>query len=272
MQLRDRLPSVGVIVPLLLALGAVAWAESEPVTAVNLLASERFWPYRVALTERLPVPGRAEPLAAGTTGVLIRVEPSGLPRVDFGGAGKYELPLATTDLLERANRIRRGELAKEEPNFVHAIKARMLDSASETLRTLPMDVASARQRFLCVFADPDGEGFAALAGALAPLREREDLMTIFLPQGQHGDASVRDRLRALGWTVPFLPDFLSEPYTRTLLAEMAPMPYVLLHTSEGRVIFQGPWSVESFEALRAALDAASAPTAAAYAPSSAASR
>jgi len=228
--------------------------DGEEVTPRNLLASERFWPYRVALTEPHAVVGRSEPLPAGLVGVLIRVESSGLPRIDFGSLGKHEIPVHSTDLLERANGIRRGELEKSEPNFVHAIKARMLDSASDSLRPLRLEASIDRRGFLCVFADPADEGFGALAGALVPLHERHGVMTILFPRGDHPDPEVHEQLRALGWPVPFLSDFLSEPYARTLLPEGTPLPYVMLQTAEGRVLFQGPWRADTSE-LVAAFDA-----------------
>jgi hypothetical protein len=221
------------------------------VTEENLLSQERFWPYRVALTAPWPQ-GR---LPAGMTGVLIRIEESGLPRIDFGRDGKHEVPVARTDLIERANRIRTGELAKPEPNFVHAIKSRMLDSASESLRRLPPGESEDREGFLCVFADPTSEEFGGMAAALASLGERREVLTILFPQGRHPDADVREKLRSLGWTVPFLHGFLAEPYTATLLEPGVPMPQVLLQTNEGRVLVQGPWKPDLAPALRAAMEA-----------------
>jgi hypothetical protein len=227
----------------------------EEITQQNLLARERFWPYRVALSEPHPVIGRSEPLPAGLVGVLIRVESSGLPRIDFGSLGKHEIPVRSTDLLERANGIRRGELEKTEPNFIHAIESRLLDSASDALQPLRIEETIDRPGFLCVFADPDAEGFGELVSALVPLRERHGVMTILFPRGSRPDAAVRDQLRALEWPVPFLPDFLSEPYARTLLSEETPLPYVMLQTAEGRVLFQGPWRADASE-LVAAFDTA----------------
>lgn len=223
------------------------------VVGSNLLASERFWPYRVALIESWD--GAAEPIPRGMTGVLIRVETSGLARIDFGRRGKFEIPVADTDLLERANRIRTGGLEKAEPNFVHAIKTRMLDPASEPLRALPSEASQSRRGFLCVFADPGAAEFAEIAHALAPLRKREEVLTILFAQGSYADAAVRERLRSLAWPVPFSYDFLSEPYTRTLLVAGTSFPALLLQTNEGRVIFQGAWSPQAIAPLVAAWDA-----------------
>jgi hypothetical protein len=67
---------------------------------------------------------------------------------------------------------------------------------------------------------------------------------------------VRDRLRSLGWTVPFLLDFLSEPYTRTLVYGETPMPYVMLQTNEGRVLLEGAWRADLAAELKASVEAA----------------
>ena len=224
------------------------------VTEANLLESERHWPYRVALTAPWPAEtAREDALPPGLTGVLIRVEESGLSRIDFGKWGKHEVPVGRTDLVARANRIRAGEEKKAAPNFVHAIASRMLDSASAEPRPLPVEESATRRGFLCVFADPSDAGFEALARELAPLRERDGVMTIFFPLGRHADGAVRGRLRSLDWPVPYLFDFLSEPYTRTLLAEGTPMPYVMLQTSEGRVILQKRFVPEIANELESAL-------------------
>jgi hypothetical protein len=228
-------------------------AQAAVVTEQNLLASERFWPYQVALTEAWQPVGRAQPLGPEASGVLIRVEASGVARVDIGRDGLYEVPVAKTYLVKLANRIRLGELEKTAPNFVLAIGPRLIDSASDTLRPFPFGAASEAGGFLCVFADPDAPGFAGLAAALAPLRERDGVLTIFFPQGEHSDARVRERLRSLNWPVAFVYDHLSDAYTATLLSEASPTPAVLLQTREGRTLFQSRWRTDVVPALTSAL-------------------
>lgn len=252
------------LLPLLLILGATSGggsrtdtkAEDSAVTAANLLDRERFWPFRIALTEAWQPAGRETPLRAGSTGVVIRVESSGTARIDFSSDGKYEVPIEKTDLVANANRIRRGELAKAQPNFVYTISTRLVDSGSDSLVGFEPDVVADRPGFLCVFADPSAEEFEHLARALATLRDRHGVLTILFPQGSHPDATTRERLRALEWTVPFVYDFLSEPYTRTLLAENTPLPALLLQTDEGRVLHRDAARPSAVPALTAALDAA----------------
>lgn len=225
------------------------------VTAKNLLASERSWPYRVALTEPWQPPGAKTTLKRGHVGVLIRVESSGNPRIDFGMRGKYEVPTAKTDLVERSNEIRLGKQQKEAPNFVYAIRTRMIDAASEGPRIFPAERVHGHPGFLCVFADPSSEDFPKLAEALVPLSERHGVMTIFFPIGNHDDAKIRKQLRELGWTPPFLHDFLSEGYIRTLVSPDTAFPALLLQTDEGRLLYLGAADPERVPELTAVLDA-----------------
>jgi hypothetical protein len=220
-------------------------ADEPIVTTENILASERFWPYRVALTKPWRPPGPGGQLAPGLAGVLIRVEASTRARIDFGRDGVHELPTGATDLIERANRIRRGELEKEAPNFVWAIGARLLDSASPALAPVSLRRVAEHRVFLCVFADPAAADFAELARALGALGEREGLATLYFPQGEHPDSEVFARLRALGWTVPFVHDHLAESYTRSLLTRQSGLPALLLQTDEGRLLLERGWSAES---------------------------
>lgn len=228
-------------------------ANAAVVTDANLLDSERFWPYQVALTRDWRPSGRAQPLGPDASGVLVRVEASGMARVDFGRDGLYEVPVAATDLVSRANRIRLGELAKLAPNFLLAIAPRLVDSASDSLRPYAFASATEGSGFLCVFADPDSKGFASLAAALAPLHGQHGVLTILFPQGTHPDAQVRERLRSLKWPVPFVYDHLSEAYTRSLLNEANSPPTLLLQTKDGRVLFQAPARIAAVRELTAKL-------------------
>jgi hypothetical protein len=234
-------------------------AGAPVVTERNLLASERFWPYQVALTRPCTPVDRSEALPGGLLGVLIRVEASGSVRIDFGRDGNYEVPLGATDLVARANQIRRGELPKLAPNFVLAIGPRLIDSSAVALRPFGLRAAAEQRGFLAVFADPAATDFADLANSLAPLREREGVLTVLFPQGEHRDARVGEQLRALHWPVPFVYDHLAEAYTRTLLPQTTPVPTLLLQTSEGRVVFQGKWKPSAMAQLSSALEAAFGP-------------
>jgi hypothetical protein len=223
-----------------------AYQVSDPqaarITAANLLANDRFWPYQVALVEAWRPEPRQRPLPADIAGVLIRVEASGAARIDFGRDGLHTVPLEATDLLARANAVRLGEAEKSAPNLVLDIAPRLLDAGAETLRPYGVRPALAYPRFLCLFADPSAAGFDELATALAPLQQRADVLTVLFPLGSHPDAALRERLRALAWPVPFLLDHLAEPYAAALLPDGMEAPALMLLSNEGRVLLAGPYS------------------------------
>ena len=100
----------------------------------------------------------------------------------LGRDGLYEVPVDATDLVERGeSHPPRGIIRKMAPNFVLAIAPRLVDSAGPTLRPYLAEDAARHEGFMAVFADPDAEGFAALAKALAPLSKREAVLTILFP-------------------------------------------------------------------------------------------
>jgi hypothetical protein len=188
--------------------------------------------------------------------VLIRVEPSGQARIDFGRHGLHEVPVVETDLVKEANRVRTGALEKVAANFVLAIGPRLLDATAQAPRAFPFRDVTGYRDFLCVFADPAAKGFDALAKALAPLGTRSDLLTILFPQGKVDDGELAGRLRGLGWTPALVHDHLAEAYTATLLRDPKAMPALLLQTGEGRALFEGRWAGEVPAGLAAALDRA----------------
>jgi hypothetical protein len=225
---------------------------AAPVTAENVLQRERFWPYQVALVRAWEPGDGRRALPSGTAGVLVRVEPGGRARIDFGRDGLYAIPLSATDLVEGANRVRRGELDKIAANFVLALGPRLLHSDGEPMRPVRLTDVFTYRSFLAVFASLDQ--LEAIAPVLAPLAHRKDVMTLVLPQGELPDAQVRERLRALHWEVPFVYDHLAEPYTPSLLPEGMRPPAVVLQSAEGRVLFASAWSADVGAGLSAALD------------------
>jgi hypothetical protein len=234
-----------------------AYTADDPraaaVTRENLFASERFWPYQVALVgDWTPAEG-ARPIPSGSTGVLVRMETGERTRIDFGRDGIHSVPLAQTDLLERANRVRRGELSKTAPNFVLALGPRLVDPAADPIRPFPLAAVFGHPGFLSVFADSDQ--LESMALALAPLAGRHGVLTLVLPQGEVPDARIGEQLRRLGWRVPFVYDHLAEAYTPSLLSEGLRMPAVMLQTAEGRVLFQSTWGSDVGARLAAALEA-----------------
>lgn len=243
--------------------------DAPIVTESNLLASERFWPYQVGLTRSLRPAGSDTALPLGTSGVLIRVGEGGIARVDFGRDGLFDVPVGATDLVERANRVRRGELEKSAPNYVLALGTRLADSAADPPRGFSFREVTERRGFVSVFADPLGDDFAALAVSLAPLRERSDVLILLFPQGGRRDPEVYEKLRALDWTVPFVLAHLTAPYTQILLPDGVVPPAILVQTAEGRLLWNGRWSPSAAAEVLQVVEGAFAPAAAAKAPAAA---
>jgi len=240
--------------------GALGYRVADPkapaVTAKSLMASERFWPYRVELTRAWQPPGRPKPLAAGEAGVLVRIdEKSGLARIDFGGPGVYEVPVDRTDLIDTANKIRVGELGKIAPNFVTAFGPRLIDTKADKPQSVKPEDLLERNGFLCVFADPSADSFPELVKALAPLADRRGVATVLFPQGKNSDRAVWERLHALGWKVPYVYAHLSAGYTDSLLPAKTQIPVVQLQTPEGRLLLQAGSGPKLEASLRAKIDA-----------------
>lgn len=226
----------------------VADPTAREVTVDNLLASERFWPYLVALTEPMKSPGNAHVLPTGLAGVLIRVENDKTVRLDMGRDGLLLLPVAQTDLLARANAIRLGQATKTAPNLMYALGTRLVDSSADRLLPLGVDVSGGKTAYLCVFSTV-GEELERLSADLKRLPTRSDLLTIFFPQVQQHDAQTRERLRELEWPVPFVYDHMAESYARGLLPAESKQPMVMLLSPEGRIHFAAEWRPGALERL-----------------------
>jgi hypothetical protein len=223
------------------------------VTGGNIFLSERFWPYQVTLDEDTSVGTTGRLLPKGTSGVLLRVEASGMARIDFGRDGLETLPLAKTDLLARANAIRLGTETKTAPNFVLALGPRALNAAKSPPEPVSLKDWGRQAGFLCVFARPTDPAFAALAAELRALPATGRFLTLLFPMGETTDRAIAQRLQTDGWPVVFLRDHLAESYAASLLPEPYAAPCVLLVSPEGRVLHYAPWTAGAGAAVRAAM-------------------
>ncbi|MHA7837941.1 MAG: hypothetical protein ACX98W_10825 [bacterium] len=221
----------------------VAADPSAPeVTAANVASLDRFWPFRVMLREPWTPPGRDRPIEPRPA-VLVRVNGDGTARLDFAQAGRYAVPIGITDLVEAAERVRRGEETKMAPNLVLTLGNKLLDARSDRIRVFHIRPDTPIDAILCVFADPESEAFAALARDLEGLADREDLEIVLFPQTSRlQDFGVGRRLRQLDFPVPFVRDRYKQPFTRSLLSDdPVPLPHVQLATLEGRLLMDGAW-------------------------------
>lgn len=235
--------------------GALAGdAAATPVTYENLYWREAYWPYHVEMTAPWKPEGfEGERLGWGI-GVLVRVEPEGDLRVDFGQFGKYRVPARVTDVVEEANRIRLGERPKDEPNFVLAAINKLVNTTSDPVRYLkPQDIREVRA-YLVVAADPASEDFPEIATALADMDDRPDVMPVLLPQGRHRDDDVLARCKEAGWTHPFAYSRYAEAFKRSIFDEEASLPSVMLQSPEGRVLYTSRWFEGTADAIAKAID------------------
>jgi hypothetical protein len=226
---------------------------AAPVTAKNLLENDRFWPYQVELTRAWKRGEGKRTLPEGTQGVLIRVEADGRARVDFGREGIAMLPVDATDVVARANDVRTGKLEKEAPNFTWAVGVRSIDASVSPANVVLISKLLEQRAFLAVYADAVSPEFDALARDLSRYQDRPGLMTIVFHQGDMGDGLLYDRLRRLGWKVPFVVDYMAEAYTSTLIDEGTKLPYVALQSADGRLYYADTWKSGSLPKLDAAL-------------------
>jgi len=225
---------------------AAADPSAPAVTADTLPLEDRFWPFRVRMTSAWVPPGGTEPVPLDRPGVLVRVNDDGTARVDFASRGRFEVPIDRTDLVERANRVRTGEIEKFGPNLVVTIGNKLIDTSGDDVRVYTIFLDTPVRGILCVYADPAADDFAVLAEQLGPLAARHDLEVVVLPQTESKDLAVWRRFREVGLEAPFVRFRYMAPFTRSLLGPApSPLPYFQLATREGRVLRAGPWDADA---------------------------
>ncbi len=242
----------GTRVPEVVQAYEVADPSAPPITAENLLENDAFWPFHAALVRDWTPPGSSQPLPR-VLGALIRVSSRETLRVDFGRFGLHEMPIAATDVVEQANRVRRGELTKMAPNLVLTIGNKLLDTRSEVASNYYIMRDTRIEAILCVFADPSDEDFPSVAEALRGFERRGDVITVVFPQSRWKDSGVWRRLRELDWKVPFVIRRFSRPYRRSIAGEETPLPHVMLLTRDGRVLHRGPVAPDVAASIEKAL-------------------
>lgn len=253
---------VGLLASLGVALLASAWlacssAESERsgdlpatgteavspgeigLTAENIREHENLWPNNVALIAGWTPEAGGDPLKAGYRGALIRVEENGRVRVAFGRHGNHVVPIERTDLVERANQIRRGELHKVAPCFLAHFGTQFIEIVGEDVSPVQTPRIAHAQRFLLVLADPRSPGFEQEAKTLASLREGiPDLQILYFPIGlAHQEiAPVRDVLTRSGLMVPFAYPAAADVHVRALFGSVPESAEAVLITPDGRIL------------------------------------
>lgn len=211
--------------------------EAEVVTLENLPRQERFWPHQVQLVQDWKPEGWEGDFGWGM-GVVIEVDSGARVRVDFSRFGKHWIPGQVTDIVERANQIRLGEVVKFKPNLVLALGNRLLDPTGRTLVESEVDLFD-QNAFVLVFADPRSEDFPDLVGTLSALFGRAGLHCVLLPQGGHPDFHVWKAAHDAGWQGSFLLERFSPAYSAGFLDAPERLPWIEVRSPEGRRVWQG---------------------------------
>ena len=95
--------------------GMLLAGEKTPVTVENIYERSELWPFNVSIASEKD----DQLLGGGFPGILLRIEDGGkIALIDYGRDGLHRVPVEDTDLIENANKIDDGRLAKDFPNFV----------------------------------------------------------------------------------------------------------------------------------------------------------
>jgi hypothetical protein len=223
------------------ALDAASLAAADaPITAANVYHHEADWPTAVKLTGAWTPSDGGDPVPSNARGVLVRVNPDGNPRVDFGRHGKHDVPAEATDLVERANRVHAGTEYKNRPNFLRQIGNRTVHPTAEPMRAMKSAELAGRGAYLCVFADPTSDVFPEIARRLVRATADHDVLFVLFPEalGREDVPVVRKRLAEIEWPVPFMYPHLVEDYRQALLGDDVGIPALLVVTANGRVLYR----------------------------------
>ncbi|MBK7948314.1 MAG: hypothetical protein IPK00_06135 [Deltaproteobacteria bacterium] len=213
------------------------------LTAENIDEHEHLWPTNVALIAGWTPEAGGAPLKAGYRGALIRVEENGRVRVAFGRHGNHEVPIERTDLVERANQVRRGELHKVAPCFLAHFGTQFIEVLGKEVSPVQTPRIAHAKQFLLILADPREPGFEEEAKALVPLRdENPDLQILYFPIGlAHQEiAPVRDALSRSALMVPFAYPAAADVHARALFGSVPKSAEAVLITPEGRILERAP--------------------------------
>jgi hypothetical protein len=250
-----------------IALPAAPARGDETIREENLATSDAYWPLHVTLARPWSPPDGSPALPAGVPGVLIRVEPAGgVARIDFGRDGVHVVPIAETDLVQEANRVRAGAWERIAPNFVATVGPALMDAAVDPARRLDTSRAASHRGFLCLFVDPASERLAEVAAPLRAALEQREVLPVLFPADPLSDAALRARLLELEWPIAFVRGPLSRPYAGAFLPNGATWPHAMLLSPQGRVHFQGDLGPEALADLRSSLERWFPASAAAAAP------
>lgn len=244
-------------------------AATPALTDSAVYKDSALWPPRAGLTSDFTSADTESPrtIPDGREAVLIRLEP-GEPVhavLDFGRLGLHRVPLAQTDVMDRAEKIAAGEVEKETPNWTMMIGrafSRHKSEAGQGGIKVPFAEVETFRYFLLVYLDGDPVGNRAAA---ALLEEHKDaiqaaaIAPIIFGMGEFpyiGELAYIETLREHGLDKQFfMAPHVSAPYASSMAHSYQTMPAIALVDAEGKTLYEpGTESVEMevmFEAVHA---------------------
>lgn len=179
-----------------------------------------YWPAFCSVTE--PFDSERGLITKDTRGVLIRLVDSGTHAlVDFGRQGICTVPVAETDISERALQIMSGSRVKRYPNAVELLGSRIVRVSAGQMQRLSMDDYVAIKGFYCVRLSDDEKMWEALADwyhqGYEMLAESGHLLLLFVEGDGSTEPAVYEKTQQYGIEpVSFLYSFLSKSYQTML--------------------------------------------------------
>lgn len=185
--------------------------------AGDVLSQSAHWPYRVALTQDHTVANHE--LKRGLTGVLVRAEENHngetMVRIDFGRWGRQALPVSLTDLEERIDRVKSGELSKLMPNYVHMLANKFVLLRPGLNYKLELQEFEDCKGFIFLYPN-SREGMTALMDQANDDESLEGYVTLVLPAFEYDGEQLRREIREHPLNAGILFPHLLEPYRQTL--------------------------------------------------------
>lgn len=233
-----------------------------------------WWPEFVVLNQSIESPDVKRPMTEGTRGVLIRVEESGLLRVDFGSVGLTNLSVEQTNFLEQYEEL------KHTRSFENNAGRWNLHLGQGSYRVLDARFARGSDSYVamasyfiifCAPTKPDKLTFVAEVFGSEPMQRLHDegARFMFIPLDEVRDQAFTKAMVGSAPHYHFLMPPFSAPYARILISKPEAGTIFLIDKNgkmliePRRISSQAEWlefaslchsSIESEKELRSAND------------------
>lgn len=233
-----------------LLIPAATLIAAPSLTDSAVYDNSALWPQRAALTADFDTidSDASRTIPSGREAVLIRLEP-GEPihaLLDFGRLGLHSVPLAQTDVLTRAEKIKNGDEEKEIPNWTMMIGrgfSKLNHGTGQGGSSVPLSDLEGIKRFLIVYLDSDVEAMQATGELLdqyAEIFEANSILPVIFGIGRFptiGEAPYMRTLRENGLEpYIFIVPHVSAPYARSMAHGISKGPGIILVDTEGKTL------------------------------------